>query len=631
MKKKSILSLLLSFYFKILGVFLVLLFIGSGQLKAQEKSEAYSCGTQADPKAYTTDFFYGDNQKLVDLLIDHNVDIDKDYLNQLEGGKDISSLGREMFKSESAHYDIPIKAWVYRNNNGVGNFNENEIYQIIDKLNELYQSYNINFYLLCDISFINNTNYANYGDNYFEDFTLDNKEEKVLNVHFIIHSGTDWSGKANFPLLPFVTNGINPRAFSCAVTFNSINTTAKILGHEIGHTLNLFHTHHPGRRGHKYNFNYECGDCYQESVSRSKKQGALCVNTIGKRKCEVNGDFLCDTEADPYLRYGLGMEFPCNYTGGGVDNWNASWAPNTNNIMSYSFTHCLNYFSPLQVAKMYGYIPLIGIDHTSLDISGSSALCSGQIETYSVNTMPGATSYFWELSSNYQLLSGQGTNTITIQAMNDFGGTISVTPNCGTRKIKKTITSLGELPIEGYDQACPLFTYTYTAPFLSNADYEWSITNGYIVSGQYDNEVVVTLSAHSSNQSILGVEITNHCTNSVYGQKIITHGDPPFPAEQCFTSNPPDKPINNKNNLGFDENDILIYPNPAETTTTILNLTKQSFGIIITDLSGRILEQFPESSEPQIQVNTVDYSDGIYFIKFIGKQRNITKKLIIKN
>jgi len=75
----------------------------------------------------------------------------------------------------------------------------------------------------------------------------------------------------------------------------------------------------------------------------------------------------------------------------------------------------------------------------------------------------------------------------------------------------------------------------------------------------------------------------------------------------------------------------LIYPNPAETTTTILNLTKQSFGIIITDLSGRILEQFPETSEPQIQVNTIDYSDGIYFIKFIGKQRNITKKLIIKN
>jgi len=40
--------------------------------------------------------------------------------------------------------------------------------------------------------------------------------------------------------------------------------------------------------------------------------------------------------------------------------------------------------------------------------------------------------------------------------------------------------------------------------------------------------------------------------------------DPPFPAEQCFTSNFFDKPINNKNNLGFDENDILIYPNPAE-------------------------------------------------------------------
>src|SRR5690606_27664326 len=177
-----------------------------------------------------------------------------------------------------------------------------------------------------------------------------------------------------------------------------------------------------------------------------------------------------------------------------IDNWGNFWIPNTYNVMSYTNLNCMSYFLPLQVGKMYGYISWIGIDHLPISISGSSALCSGQIENYTTSTVAGATSYYWEVSNNYQIINGQGTATVTVKAMNDYGGTISVTPNCGTKKAKKTITSLGELPISGYDQACPLFTYTYKAPFLSNADYEWSITNGYIVSGQYDHEVVVHLS-----------------------------------------------------------------------------------------------------------------------------------------
>jgi len=288
----------------------------------------------------------------------------------------------------------------------------------------------------------------------------------------------------------------------------------------------------------------------------------------------------------------------------------------------------MSYFSPLQVGKMYGYISWIGIDHLPISISGSSALCSGQIENYTTSTVAGATSYYWEVSNNYQIINGQGTATVTVKAMNDYGGTISVTPNCGTKKAKKTITSLGELPISGYDQACPLFTYTYKAPFLSNADYEWSITNGYIVSGQYDHEVVVHLSSHSSNQSVLNVEITNHCTTVVYGQKIITHGDPPFPEEQCFTPHPgKSSPIENT----FDENNILIYPNPAESSVTVLNITDMSFRIMVMDVTGRIILDFPANSERETQINTAGLPAGVYLIKFVNESGNLTKKLIIKN
>lgn len=93
-------------------------------MKAQEKPDFFSCGTEIDEDAYMADIFYGDNQKNVDLLIDHGVEIDIDYLKLLEDAKNIAEPGDGAFKAIGVQYDIPIKAWVYRNNNGTGNYDE---------------------------------------------------------------------------------------------------------------------------------------------------------------------------------------------------------------------------------------------------------------------------------------------------------------------------------------------------------------------------------------------------------------------------------------------------------------------------------------------------------------------------
>src|SRR5690606_6179088 len=119
------------------------------------------------------------------------------------------------------------------------------------------------------------------------------------------------------------------------------------MAHEIGHALELYHTHQGRQKGKN---NGQCGDCYQESVSRTKTQGVGCLFTMGKKKCKVNGDLLCDTEADPYINYNVNGS--CMYTGGGTDNWGDAWIPNGNNIMAYTSSSCMNYFSPMQVAKM---------------------------------------------------------------------------------------------------------------------------------------------------------------------------------------------------------------------------------------------------------------------------------------
>jgi len=61
------------------------------------------------------------------------------------------------------HY-IPVKAWIYRENNGTGNITLAELDQVIEGLNDLYSTQtNIRFYLLCDVDEINNGNFANNG------------------------------------------------------------------------------------------------------------------------------------------------------------------------------------------------------------------------------------------------------------------------------------------------------------------------------------------------------------------------------------------------------------------------------------------------------------------------------------
>ena len=120
----------------------------------------------------------------------------------------------------------------------------------------------------------------------------------------------------------------------------ALNTST--ITHEIGHILGLFHTHE--------NFN--------ENVTRDENHD--CFN------CNVAGDYLCDTNADPGLYseeyseefeeddmnvnsecvyYGeeSNMCFPYSFTYEDVD---------TRNIMSYSYSTCRDNFSENQVAIM---------------------------------------------------------------------------------------------------------------------------------------------------------------------------------------------------------------------------------------------------------------------------------------
>ncbi|MEX0996268.1 MAG: T9SS type A sorting domain-containing protein, partial [Flavobacteriaceae bacterium] len=597
------------------------------------------CGTYSNPEEEIWDMFYEDpdNQVYVDILLEHGIDIPENYLELVESGEKLM-MDESRITSNAKEYWIPIKAWIYReNSNPSSNVSISNVHNTIDLLNTIFKetSTNIQFYLLCDIGIVNNNNYANYGDDYLDIYWANYHTSGAINVHFVrwpkgVNNFEDiWGGIARLPW-----SSKSPKFVTSITTFGSYSTSfADVLAHEIGHNLGLLHTHH-GRKGGANSYNEDANNCRQEPVSRTATQSLFCSET-GSKKCAVNGDKLCDTPADPGLRrIGRNPEYyftvqydnTCVYNTslGGTDNWNDSWIPFTDNIMSYSSGSCRSQFTPMQVARMYGYINDIGINHSPFAIMGDDALCAGQTTTYNVNTLPGVTNYHWEVSSNLNILSGQGSTSVTVQAINHGGGTLTVTPNCGNKAINKALTQLFSAPVSGADTMCvgaaPQYYSTTSYP---GATYNWSITNGTILNGQGTSMVQVSVSSHPSNISEMYVAV-NYCGSPFWGNILINHV---YSGPECNIQAPL---INTQNNFKNEDYEFIIYPNPAKHVFTIMTPNEDTFTFEIADKNGTIVYRNNQTHIYETTINVDSFETDIYFviIKY-GSQQQI-KRLIIK-
>tara|TARA_B100000809_G_C14834531_1_gene422338 strand:+ start:266 stop:631 length:366 start_codon:yes stop_codon:yes gene_type:complete len=82
--------------------------------------------------------------------------------------------------------------------------------------------------------------------------------------------------------------------------------------------------------------------------------------------------------------------------------------------------------------------------------------------------------------------------------------------------------------------------------------------------------------------------------------------------------------------IGFSE--ISIYPNPFSQKITLTILKNNSFikSISIYDLNGKLVLE-KEYNSNTINVNLNQYNNGIYFVKIIDNNGNVTAQKIIKS
>ncbi|HOY96859.1 MAG TPA: MopE-related protein, partial [Catalimonadaceae bacterium] len=138
---------------------------------------------------------------------------------------------------------------------------------------------------------------------------------------------------------------------------------------------------------------------------------------------------------------------------------------------------------------------------TPVAIIGSTPGVCGDTRSYSVANVANATSYNWTAPANSTIVSGQGTNTVSVQFLPGFTtGSLSVTAsNCKGTSTARTLalsyaTGTPASIAGNLHGNCAGSTGTYSCPAVSGATvYTWTVpANAVINSGQGTNSISVT-------------------------------------------------------------------------------------------------------------------------------------------
>lgn len=175
--------------------------------------------------------------------------------------------------------------------------------------------------------------------------------------------------------------------------FGGVSTSmTHVISHEMGHTLNLYHTHHG-------------------TVFETGNDPNQCPELVNGSNSDLCGDYVEDTPADP----GLGnsgvsyVNSSCNYIYQGMiyDTNNDLYTPDTHLIMSYTPPSCMEYFSTMQVERMKtAIIQKQVLQNASINFTGPTIPEVSSV--YSIQNLPSGYNVTWTYtpSSGTSLSSG---------------------------------------------------------------------------------------------------------------------------------------------------------------------------------------------------------------------------------
>lgn len=281
---------------------------------------------------------------------------------------------------------LNVKFHFIRMDNGFGMINDGDIPNIISSLNNVYNNYQISFNDIGSDIMKNSNIYLNTNLNVDDVNWMKSREydSNALNIYVL--------GNILSPLTEHIPGN--------CIFINGEHISTKLLVHEIGHCLNLYHTHHGSEREQGISDPFECEELPDGS------NGKTC------------GDYIRSTPADPGLLYNnvYYVDENCNYT------QNDEYNPDTHNFMSYTRVNCMQHFTNEQAIRMRRAIvnaeilkPLINCSCTvSPLLIGNNTLLSTQTENYE---LPCGSASGYTCSSNLSIIA-YDSNSVTVKPIN---------------------------------------------------------------------------------------------------------------------------------------------------------------------------------------------------------------------
>jgi hypothetical protein len=158
-------------------------------------------------------------------------------------------------------------------------------------------------------------------------------------------------------------------------------------------------------------------------------------------------------------------------------------------------------------------------------ISGQQSACNGDIATYSIANVARATSYVWTMPTGASIISGSGTNIISVSYGATFtGGNITVASSngCGTSAIRSRSVSRNVLgaptSITGaIDGLCSSSNVVYSiAPVTGATSYLWTVPTGASITGSpTSNSISVNFSGTFTTGNITTAAVNGCGTGSI--------------------------------------------------------------------------------------------------------------------
>jgi len=362
----------------------------------------------------------------------------------------------------------PLSVHIIRDASGTGGITLEELNAALDRLNEQYIPAGIRFYT-CGISYIDDDNLNQFekDDDRAEAATY--LVANTFNLFIVDNYTSGGSSSCGFAYYP------STGSWDMSVLSTSCVVQGTTLEHELGHALNLRHTHQ--------------GDG-SELVARSGE---------GKPyNCDSDGDGFCDTAADPKLTGWTISGETCEVTNDDDlrDDNGDLFVPDGKNIMSYSpYKYCRSLFSKEQYAMM-SYTIRNHADWTKMtcssaftadfDLSDLVAV-AGQSVTLDNQSIGEGISYSWTIAGADITNSSDRDPVVVFESAGDFDVTLVISKASGFTAITKTIkvVVLKEIPFSEDFSAGISALDNYGIETKSESDFDVNSTAGQTDNGLY--------------------------------------------------------------------------------------------------------------------------------------------------